>query len=314
MIIETIEKASHIVLVAHKHPDADSLGSACALYSHLLRLGKSITLFCATDIGDQNLLFLPWSDKVRHTFPHDADLVISFDCGSYKRLGISYQGELINFDHHVSNDNYGTHNCIDTQALSTTQVLYNWFITHDIKINGRMAQSLYAGLLDDTSCFRDITPAVLDMASSLIALGANHEVCVKALFGSHSLASLRLKAMMLRDMQLSHDGSVAVFKVTQKMLTQSGAVLRDCKHPLEVALSLKVVTIVLLAVELKSGGVKISLRCEGGVNASEVLQHHGGGGHVSRSGARIAGTTIDEAVEKIMINITRELDEIQLQS
>lgn len=314
MIVQAIDKASHIVLVAHEHPDADSLGSACALYSHLLRLSKKVTLFCSTDIGDKNLLFLPWSDKICHTFPLDADLVMSFDCGSFKRLGITYTGELINFDHHISNEHYGTLNCVNVDALSTTQVIYEWFVTNELKINGKMAQSLYAGLLDDTSCFRDITPVGLYMASSLIALGANHEVCVKALFGSHSLASLRLKAMMLRDMQLVHDGSVAVFKVTQKMLGECGAVLRDCKHPLEVALNLKVVTIALLAVELKSGGVKISLRSEGELNASEILQHHGGGGHRSRAGARIADVTIDEAVKKIMIDITRELDETQLQS
>ncbi len=303
MSVQSIDKASHIILVAHEHPDADSLGSACAFYSHLLRLSKKVTLFCSTDIGDKNLLFLPWSDKICHTFPLDADLVMSFDCGSFKRLGITYTGELINFDHHISNEHYGTYNYVNVNALSTTQVIYEWFIANDIKINGKMAQSLYAGLLDDTSCFRDITPAVLHMGSSLIALGANHEACVKALFGCHSLASLRLKAIMLREMELVHDGSVAVFKVTQQMLGESGAVLRDCKHPLEVSLRLKVVTTALLAVELKSGGVKISLRCSEALNASEILQHYGGGGHASRAGARLANVTIDEAVEKVLSQI-----------
>ncbi len=312
MITQAIQNSSHIVLIAHEHPDADSLGSACAFYSHLLRLTKKVTLFCSTDIGDKNLLFLPWSDKICHVFPPDADLAISFDCGSFKRLGITYTGALINFDHHISNEYYGVHNCIDTHALSTTQVLYEWFVANDIKINGKMAQSLYAGLLDDTCCFRDITPAVLQMGGALIALGAQHNICVNALFKSHSLASLRLKAMMLDEMILVCNGCVAVFKVTQKMLGASGAVLRDCKHPLEVALNLKVVTVALLVVELKSGGVKISLRCEGGLNASEILSHYGGGGHTSRAGARIADVTIDEAVEKIMIDITREYNETQL--
>lgn len=304
MVGTLIHSAKHIVLVAHEHPDADSLGSACAFYSHLLRLNKKVTLFCSTDIGDKNLLFLPWSDKLCHIFPLDADLAISFDCGSFKRLGIAYTGELINFDHHFSNECYGTHNCIDVRALSTTQVLYEWFVNNEVKINAKMAQSLYAGLLDDTACFRDVTPAVLQMASSLIALGADHLVCVKALFGSHSLASLRLKAMMLREMQLVCDGRIAVFMVTQKMLEDSGAVLRDCKHPLEVALNLKVVEIALLAVELKSGAVKVSLRCEGDLNAAEILHHHGGGGHASRAGARIVDVTIDEAVKKILAQLS----------
>ncbi|MDD2829977.1 MAG: DHH family phosphoesterase [Sulfuricurvum sp.] len=313
MPLTLIDSAHHIVLVAHEHPDADSLGSACAFYSHVLRYQKKVTLYCSTTVGDHNLLFLPWSDKIRHNFPDDADLVISFDCGHFKRLGIEYSGELINFDHHISNEQYGTYNCIDATALSTTQILYGWFVANGIKINGKMANALYAGLLDDTDCFSDplCTSVVFEMAQALIGLGADHEQCVKWLFNSHSLASMRLRGVMLSKMKIVHDGEVALFEVDRSMLDSTGALLRDCKTTLDEALSIKTVRVALLVVELKQGGVKISLRSDGSVNTAHILEEYGGGGHYSRSGARIAGIEMVEAVKKLLISITRELDETQ---
>ena len=308
-IIEALEAASHIVLIAHEHPDADSLGSACAFYSHLLRSKTKVTLFCATSSIDQTLSFLPWFGEVTDKFPSDADLVISFDCGSYGRLGIEYEGKLINFDHHISNEYYGTHNCIDTNALSTTQVLYEWFVTKTIKINGKMANALYAGLLDDTRCFSDssCTNAVFDMAHSLIRAGANHALCVDALFRSHSLASFRLKGEMLKRMKILHDGRVAVFEVDQALFASSGAHLRDCKAVVDEALSLKTVQIALLVVELKRGGVKVSLRSDGVINVAELLHGYGGGGHKVRAGTRIVDMKQDEIIKKIMETITEVL-------
>jgi len=77
-----IDSARHIVLIAHEHPDADSLGSACAFYSYLLRSKTKVTLFCVTPSLDQNLSFLPWFGEITSKFPSDADFAISFDCGS----------------------------------------------------------------------------------------------------------------------------------------------------------------------------------------------------------------------------------------
>ena len=306
---ELIDTANHIVLIAHEHPDADSLGSACAFYSHLLRSQKKVTLFCSTENLDSNLSFLPWFDKVTTKFPESADLAISFDCGSFGRLGIDYKGTLINFDHHISNEKYGTYNCINPDAMSTSQVLYEWFVTESVKINGKMANALYAGLIDDTGCFSDpqCTPSTFMMAHSLVQLGANHQECVNALFNSHSLASFRLKGEILRRMKLLHDGRVALFEVDQLLLESTGAHLRDCKIVVDDALSLKTVEVALLVVELKKGGVKISLRSNGSVNAAEILQKFNGGGHRTRAGARIDGCTSAQVIKNLMVNMREVL-------
>ncbi len=310
MPLHLIDAAKHIVLIAHENPDADSLGSASAFYSYLLRTQKKVAFYCSSPTIAEHLQFIPWTDKIINRFPLDADLAISFDCGSFGRLGVDYSGELINFDHHISNEQYGTFNCIDTAAMSTAQVVYEWFIGQDIKINAKMANALYAGLVDDTKCFRDpkCTLKIFSMAHRLLELGANHEQCVNGLFNSKTLASLRLQAQMLKNMTLVLDGQLALFEVDQDLLASTGASLVDCKAVLDEAITLKIVSVVLLLAVRKRGGISLSLRSDGVVNASEMMQKYQGGGHHDRAGAKVMDKPLTQIREEIISYIKEELE------
>ncbi|PLY16356.1 MAG: hypothetical protein C0628_00825 [Sulfurimonas sp.] len=58
-ILEKIDKAGHIVVISHLNPDADSIGSASAMYSFLLQKHKKVSWFCKTQKIDQKLSFMP---------------------------------------------------------------------------------------------------------------------------------------------------------------------------------------------------------------------------------------------------------------
>ncbi|MFA6188983.1 MAG: DHH family phosphoesterase [Sulfuricurvum sp.] len=308
-IVKKLEAASHIVLIAHQDPDADSLGSASAFYSYLLRTQKKITFYCSSPNIAAHLEFIPWTQKISNRFPLDADLAISFDCGSFGRLGVDYSGELINFDHHISNDQYGTLNCIDTSAMSTTQVLFEWFIGKDIKINGKMANALYAGLMDDTKCFRDprCGMKIFSIAHRLLELGANHEACINGLYHSKTLASLRLQGEMLKRMKLVLNGQLALFEVDQDVLELTGASLGDCKAVLDEAMGLKIVQAALLLAVRKRGGISLSIRTNGMINASEIMQKYQGGGHYDRAGAKVTDKPLEQIREEIISYIQQEI-------
>jgi phosphoesterase RecJ-like protein len=309
-IPKALETANHIILIAHQDPDADSLGSASAFYSYLLRTQKKVTFYCVSPNIHTHLFFIPWVDKITNRFPLDADLAISFDCGSFARLGVDYSGELINFDHHISNEQYGTLNCINAEALSTTQVVYEWFLSEDIKINGKMANALYAGLVDDTKCFRDprCGMSIFGMAHRLLELGANHEQCVYGLYNSKTLASLRLQGEMLKRMKLVLDGQLALFEVDQELLAATGASLGDCKAVLDEAMALKIVNTALLLAVRKKGGISVSLRSDGVVNVSEIMQNYQGGGHRDRAGARVSDKSLEQIRNETIESIRKGIE------
>jgi phosphoesterase RecJ-like protein len=301
-IIDAIEKAKHVVVIAHINPDADSLGSASAVYTYMLRLHKKVSFFCASKNIDEKLKFLPWVEKIRDTLPSDADLAISLDCGTHTRIGTDIAIDLINIDHHQSNDAYARFNIVNADAISTTQVLFDFFKANDLAINSKMATALYAGLLDDSSNFLSLKTdeKVFDMAKELCALGADVKACSRYISKYISLAAYRLKGAMMLSMSLHEDGVMALLHVDQEMIKKYGALASDCEAALEEALHLPTVKVALLLRENKNKTLKGSLRSDGSVDVNEIAKRFGGGGHPHSSGFTLDTNNIQDAAKKII--------------
>ncbi|UFS61932.1 DHH family phosphoesterase [Sulfurimonas sp. HSL-3221] len=307
---EAIEAAEHIALIAHVHPDADSLGSACAMYAHLLRLQKRVTLFCASEAIDERLFCLPWADKITSRWDETADLAIAFDCGDSARLGVLPKCTLINVDHHGSNDGFGHIKLIDKEAVSTTAVLLTWFKTEAIKINAKMATALYAGITEDTLGFmsRRTDAAVFEMAAELARAGAEVVSVNHALFLRRPLSALRLKALMLSSLALRSDARIALLQVTRAMMEQSGADDTVCDDVLQEVLGLPTVCVAVMLCEREAGVLKVSLRTDDGIDVGVIAEAFGGGGHHFASGFTATGTALERLSEKMIDIIEKELE------
>jgi len=303
-IIQRINQAKHIVLIAHINPDADSLGSVRAFYTYLMQLQKKVSIFCYTKQIDTRLRFLPWIDKLKEKIPPSGDLFISFDCASVKRLGVDIDVD-INFDHHKSNSFFATINHVDTDAISTTQVLYNYFVSQDVKINKKMATALYAGLVDDSDNFMSDKSdyKTFEMAKVLLQKDADKKSVIKELFQTSALSRLRLKGTMFSKMELVGDATIALHKVTQDDLLSSGAFCGDCEEALEESVYLPTVHIALLLCEREVGVIKGSIRTDASVDASEIAAAYGGGGHSVRAGFVCEDTTLDKLSKKLIKDI-----------
>lgn len=305
-ITELVAEAAHIVLIVHINPDADSLGSASAFYTYLMRLEKRVSLFCASGEAGPKLAFLPWSDKMRAHMPSSSDLAISFDCGSAARLGAAVSCPLLNIDHHMGNERYGDYNMVEPDAISTTQVLWRFFNAEGIKINAKMATALYAGLLDDSGAFLSsrTDTETFAMAQALLESGADAQRCSQRLFHTMSLAALRLKGRMLQQLQLHCAGKVAVMNVSRELMEETGAKGSDCEEALHEAISLATVTHAVMLLERRDGSCKVSLRGDGSVDLSGVAAGFGGGGH--RHSAGFESQKRPEELSEAILSILNE--------
>jgi len=304
-----IDAAERIALIAHVHPDADSLGSACAMYAHLLRLQKKVSLFCASETIDRRLEFLPWSEMMTARWDDRADLAIAFDCGSFGRLGVAPECPLVNIDHHTGNERFGDIVMVDTEAVSTTAILMRWFKDEGIKINAKMATALYAGLADDTLGFMSprSSGSVHEMAAELARCGADIDTANRALFLEQPLSALRLKSLIFAQMQLLSDARVALVKVTQEMMAHSGADPQACESALHEILGLPTLRAVVLLRERKDGSVKVSLRTNDGIDVGAIAAAFGGGGHHFASGFVREDVPLNEAAEEVLSMIEKEM-------
>lgn len=285
-ILNRIDAAKHITVIAHVHPDADSLGGASAMYTHLLKLHKKVSFFCASENIHQKLSFLPWFDKIRNSFPISSDLAISFDCASQDRIGTDLVCDLINIDHHKSNTQFGSLFLVDSSCISTTEVLYNMFANNGIQINKKMATALYAGLLEDSNGFmsNEVDGTTFALVSELIALGADYKTCNQFVMKYLTLGAFRIKGIMQTNMQLLSDARVAVFYVSDEDMKMSGAIGEECEYALEEALYLPNVEVSLLLRQNDDLSIKGSLRSKNSFDVSAIASNFGGGGHVNRAG------------------------------
>jgi len=309
-IIKRIDEAKHIVVISHINPDADSLGSASAFYTYLLTLHKKVSFFCVTKTINNKLSFIPWFEKIRNSFPSSADLAIALDCGTINRLGIELDIDLINIDHHKSNNSYGQYNLVDTDSISTTKIVYDFFKDNQIKINKKIATALYAGLLDDSNGFMDenINGTIFAVIKELIDLGADIKLCNRYIMQYMSLAALRLKAIMLSNMQLLYDAKVAVFIVKNEDMLATGATGEDCEYALEESLYLPSVKVAVLLKENTNLTIKGSVRSDGCVDVAKIASFFDGGGHRNRAGFNLTKEKpIDKIKEEILELISKEI-------
>ncbi|MGE0739315.1 DHH family phosphoesterase [Sulfurimonas sp.] len=309
-IVEKIERAEHIVLISHVHPDGDSLGSASAMYSYLLQKHKKVSWFCATKEIHQRFSCIPWIKNVKNSYPFGADLAISLDCANKERLGVEVACTLVNIDHHCTNTSFGSLNLVRSSALSTTEILYSFFKENGVKINKKMATALYVGLLEDSEGFlgESVDGTTFAIVQELITQGAEFQLCNKKIMKSTSLAALRLKAAMLKDMVLEHSTTIAFFGVSYEDMKQSGAVAEDAEGALEESLFLPHVQVALLLRQRSDLSIKGSLRSDGSVDCASIALHFGGGGHLSRAGFVLKeGYSLQEAKEKVLSLIKKEI-------
>ena len=130
-IINKIKIFKRIAITFHTSPDGDSLGSALALLIGLRKLKKDVYII-SKEVIPQTFSFLPCSNEIdgeRSKPFEDTECVIVLDCGNYKRINADLKlpnkkYELINLDHHLSNDLYGDINFIDTKASAVGEIIY----------------------------------------------------------------------------------------------------------------------------------------------------------------------------------------------
>lgn len=288
-ILKKIDKASHIVLISHINSDVGSIGSVSAMYSFLLQNHKKVSWFCKTEAVNYRLSFIPWFEKIRDSFPASADLAISLDCVETKYLGTEPKCDLINIDH---------------------RILYDFFKANEIKINKKMATALYAGLLYDSDAFLsdEVDGTTFALAKELIECGADFKLCNKNIMKSVSLAALRLRAVMFKNMSLECDARVAVFCLSDEDMKLTGAVASDCVAVLTESLNLIYVEIVLLLKQNSDFTIKGFLRSNSEVDCAKIAANFGGEGHIRRADFYIDSLAhLDDIKNRVLNLIKKEI-------
>lgn len=301
-----IEKSQKITLLSHTTPDGDALGSSLAFYIALKKMGKNVKIFNATKTLARRYDFLPSFSKITSTFPKNCDLVISFDCGSFDRLGIEKEDfKLINIDHHKSNTLFGDINIVDDKHASTSSVVFAVLQSLGIEINKDIATCIYTALAEDTNFFttKNVDESVFLLAEKLTKTGANPAFIAQRLTQRSSLAKIRLQALFIDTIELLSDGKIAIGEVREEMFQKSGALRYDTTELVELLLSLATVEIAIFILTLPDGNYKLSLRSKV-VDVAEIASKLGGGGHHHAAGLSVKKEQKEDILKQIIKEVS----------
>ncbi|MFT7183794.1 MAG: phosphoesterase RecJ-like protein [Oceanicoccus sp.] len=295
-----IFSAKKILIISHASPDADAIGANLALREVLERLGKNVDSACI-DPPPENCLFLPKAESfIQKIQPHDYDLLISVDCGGHKVLGFHKEHPeildrnkttLINFDHHPSNDHFGSVNIVMDETPSTCFILYLFFGYCSWEISPSMATAMLHGLYYDTGSFMhsNTDATTLRVAGRLKSLGGTHEICVKKLFHSTTLNQLKLWGRVLSRMHFNEKNAV-VSAIRSEDYLATGCKFEDLSGLINYLNQVPEAKFTMLLTEDMKGNIKGSLRTQNDdINLSKIAGLFGGGGHKKAAGFTIPG-------------------------
>lgn len=300
------DAATSIAVVGHIRPDADAIGSVCAVVLAARSLGKQANGFIGQpEALASNLSTIPGGKEVRTASElPEADLIVVVDCGSIDRTGAfadqiaKANTPVIVIDHHASNSGYGSVCLIDHEAESTTTVLRRWFKLMGISMDSNIAKALYAGLVTDTGSFRWGRPNMHDMAAELVKFGVDTRQMAADLLDFTSLDGLKMIGRALAAISLHPVGNRTMAVIYAPYADVAGLETSEVESLVDFARGVTGADIGAVFKEYRPEWFAVSLRTMADIDVSVIATRLGGGGHL-----RAAGYTTEGSFERCLSDL-----------
>ena len=291
-----VRAAEKISVVAHIKPDADAIGSACALAFGLEKLGKDVQVYIGQPLPHSaNMRTIPSVDRILYGAPlPDDGLVVTVDCASADRTGslmpaiLEDPSRVIVIDHHNTNPGFGGMNLI-VESESTTVMVRELLGCLGVDLDPDIAYCLYAGLVTDTGSFRWGTPRMHVFAAELMEYGLNTRQIALDLMDTMGPVDLQLMGEVLAKTQIVPTKGLSVAVLTIPVGIHSRMSQTAVESIIDYSRSLEGTDVGVVLKEQAPKYWAMSLRSVV-VDVSAVAQQLGGGGHWAAAGYSATGT------------------------
>lgn len=316
-ITAELSRAQNIVIIPHKGPDGDAIGSSLGLWLFLKEKGHNTHVISPNDYP-QFLKWLPGSEEVviyesqqekANRLIEEADIVFTLDFNELSRTG-NMQESLENsdaifimIDHHQEPAEYADYTYSDATMSSTCEMVFHFIeklralkqITPDI------ATCLYTGIMTDTGSFRFSSTSSLThrVIADLIDRGAENFRIHNNIFDTNSENRLQLLGVALKNLKVNQIYRTAYITLSQEELDSHHFQKGDTEGFVNYGLSLEGIIFAAIFIEHKAENmVKISFRSKGDFSVNAFARaHFEGGGHINAAGGR-SNLSLNDTVVK----------------
>ncbi len=303
--VEWLKSHDDYLIINHRNPDGDALGSAAALCRGLRQAGKRARVLENPNMTER------YAEWVREYGNGDFEprKIISVDLADENIIQTN-ASELIgrvdlSIDHHPSNTHYAANEFILPGKASCGEIIYMLLRALSGGIDSETATLLYIAVTTDTGCFRykNTSPDTLRAGAELLEAGAPIDLN-RVLFMKKRRSRLALESMIIGSLEFFMDGEAVIGYITSDMLERSGATDDDMDDIASVTGQVQGVETSVTMRQTAPETWKISVRTGQYSNADLICAEFGGGGHGMAAGGTIEGSresaaeTVKAAVRK----------------
>lgn len=326
-IVESLRTAESLLLLTHVHPDGDGLGAMIALSQAARAAGKTA----------QPMIFewVPWrytflfkelgEETIRYTDAFDehakkADKIVILDTSSRSQLGDlaeklePLRDKILVIDHHVTNDDVGAVQWIDTSAAAVGVMTLELLDALDWPMDDLSNLALATAVVSDTGWLRfsNTDNRCLQAMARLVQRGVKTDELYRRIYECDRPERLRLLQRILASLELHCDGRLAVMAIRKKDFAETGARPDETENFVNEAMRLADVEVAILLTEPPEGApndenIRVSLRSRAKVDVAKLAKQFGGGGHARAAGLR-ENTNLDDLKARLIQVATKAIE------
>ncbi len=295
----------HYVILTHRRPDGDTIGSAVSLCRGLRSLGKDAKIL---DNPQFTPKFAPFLEGLTvDGVPYNSH-ILSVDIAAEGLLPFNAEGladrvELL-IDHHGRNSGFAKMGFVDPTAAACGEIILDLLTLMGVEPDQAIGEAVYVAISTDTGCFRysNTTSNTLMAAATCKNWGADTFTINRLFFMTKRPARLKLDAYLANTTEFYGNGIVAVSMIPNAIREELGLNPDDIDDISGFGREIEGVEIAVMIRQETEGG-KVSVRTSPNYDASAICGKLGGGGHKAAAGATVLGG-IEEAKRAILCVLT----------
>ncbi len=323
-----LKENDNYLILSHRRPDGDTVGSCAALCRALRAVGKRAWVYPNPQFTPK---FAPYLEGLvgRPDLrpPHreaEADrnggqgsgrptqtvCVLSCDVASRSLFPFGMEDAEVDLaiDHHGTNEGFAARTHADESRAACGEIILELLPLLGAELTKEIAEALYVAISTDTGCFRysNVTANSFRCAGLCVAAGAEIFPINRIFFEIKRRPRLLLEAYLVEHMEFFAQGRVAVSAIPQSLIDELGLTEDDIDDIAGFGRTVEGVKIAVMLREVEGGMGKASVRTDPDYNAARICARLGGGGHPAAAGASADGG-IPAIREAVLQSISQEL-------
>ncbi len=308
-----------VMIVSHESPDGDAIGSSIGMAYLLKEMGFNPIVVNKESIPAkyrflENDIKIKCIDELEETERLDRYNVFVMDSAKIDRIGFSLKEifpnyeNIVNIDHHVSNDYFGDNNFVFPNMAATSEIVGSVYFDMFGYITKNAATAIYTGIMTDTGnlTYEATTGVTVALVSILHEMKADFNSMRKYLYENESVGQMNGLKTILNNMDILMDGFVTYTYLSYDTVLSNGLTSGDIENYVDYPRKVAACEVALLFKEFIKDEIKVSIRTKGSIDANKLAGIFGGGGHKRAAGFRIK-KPMDQAMKFALNRIVEGL-------